>query len=159
MTISVAVAVISTVLSGLLGALVSIIVYGRREQRRFKVDTLKRFAANRYDVKGEEFTRALNEIFVVFNDAPNVMGVLEDFHEKTSNEALITLYKAMCRDTKVKYDRFNDSFFLKPFNTEITSQLPIPDYPDTATHHPQKAIALAQASRELLKRIEEDVVR
>lgn len=115
--------------SGLLGALLSIIVYSRRERRRFKVDTLKRFAANRYDLKGDEFSRALNEVFVVFNENAHVMKELQAFHERVSakepaEDALVRLYKAMCDDVGINYDGFNDSFFLTPFNTKASSQVP-----------------------------------
>lgn len=115
--------------SGLLSALVTIYIYGVREKRKFKMDTLKRFAANRYDVKGAEFTKALNEIFVVFNDSLDVMRMLGEFHKAISsgqpndicNDALLALYKAMCRDLRIKYNTFSDSFFLKPFNTKYNS--------------------------------------
>ena len=92
----------------------------------FRVLTLKKFAANRYDILGEQFTESLNEIFVVFNDSPIVMKELNDFHNivtnrqgtDSANDGLVRLYKAMCKETKIKYDHFNDSFFLKPFNVK-----------------------------------------
>lgn len=126
---SIWVVIAASLLSGVLGALLSIIVYGRREKRRFKVDTLKRFAANRYDLKGDEFSRALNEIYVVFNQNRDVMNALQELHERTtakrpSEDALVRLYKAMCTDVGVAFGDFNDSFFLTPFNTKATSQLP-----------------------------------
>lgn len=119
----------ASLISGLLGALLSITVLGRRETKRFKVDTLKRFAANRYDLKGDEFTRALNEILVVFNKNAKVMRDLQTFHDgatagQARDDALIRLYKSMCDDVGIRYETFNDSFFFKPFNTRASSQLP-----------------------------------
>lgn len=112
-----------SVLSGLLGVLVSVIVYGRRENRRFKIDTLKRFAANRYDLRSAEFSRALNEIFVVFNSSEPVMTALQTYHDTVvarqdprMEDDLIRLYKAMCDEVGISYSNFNDSFFLTPFN-------------------------------------------
>ena len=64
--------IIAAMISGLVGALLSTFVYLKRENRKFKVDTLKRFAANRFDLKGDEFSRALNEIYIVFNDSAKV---------------------------------------------------------------------------------------
>lgn len=121
--------IVASLTSGLLGALLSIVVYSRRERRRVKVDTLKRFAANRYDLKGDEFSRALNEIFVVFNENTRVMKELQAFHERVSakqpaEDPLVQLYKAMCDDVGINYGGFNDSFFLTPFNTKASSQLP-----------------------------------
>ena len=135
MAVTITGAVLTSMASGMLGALLTVIVYGHREKRRLKVDTLKRFAANRYDLKGDEFSRALNEIFVVFNDVPDVMRVLKELHEKIvtgqggqpADDALIRLYKAMCKDTKIKFAQFNDSFFMTPFNPKATRKLLPPD--------------------------------
>ena len=110
--------------SGLVGALISSIIYVRREKRMFKVATLKKFAAHRYHITGDGFSQALNEIFVVFNDSKEVMSALEEFHKvvtgrqgtAASNDGLVKLYKAMCKDAKIKFEHFNDSFFLSPFN-------------------------------------------
>jgi hypothetical protein len=118
---------IANLASGLVGAIITTIVYARRETRKLKVDTLKRFAANRYDLKGDEFSRALNEVFVVFNDDAAVMQSLQRFHDSVTSRSadtedrLIKLYKAMCDATEIKYGDFNDSFFLKPFNTRPES--------------------------------------
>lgn len=119
----VASAVLGGIVSGLLATAISLAVMGKREQRQFKVDTLKRFAGNRYSLKGDEFTRAMNEIQVVFNDHPEIMTALSAFHESVnqkgphSNDRLIKLYKSMCDATGISYAAFNDSFFLRPFNT------------------------------------------
>lgn len=131
MSVSLAVTIVTALLSGLVSAIVSVIIYGRREKRRFKVDTLKRFAANRYDLLGDEFSRALNEIFVVFNDSRDVMRVLAEFHAKVvtgqhrdpKDDTVMRLYKAMCRDTKIRFEDVTDSFFQTPFNTRPNAQL------------------------------------
>jgi hypothetical protein len=89
------------------------------------INSFKRFAANRYNLKGVEFSKAMNEVFVVFNDIPNVMECLSKFHEvivskqptAIADDALIKLFKAMCQATDISYEQFNDAFFLTPFNT------------------------------------------
>ena len=53
----------------------------------FKIATLKKFAANRYDILGGKFTEALNEIFVVFNDCPKVMEELDKFHQNSNYQS------------------------------------------------------------------------
>jgi len=113
----------SSLVSGILGVVISTIYYRRYEKRKTKIDTLTRFVGNRYDLKGAEFSRALNEVFVVFQDSRDVMSALSRFHEKTvasqnSEDDLVRLFKAMCNDVGVKYDQFNDSFFLRPFNVK-----------------------------------------
>jgi len=119
---SIIVTIISSVLSGIVGVIISTIYYRRYEKRRTKIDTLKRFFANRYDLTGDEFSRAINEIFVIFHESPTVMTALSEFHEKVtarqnSENKLLQLLKAMCKDVNIGFDKFNDSFFLKPFNT------------------------------------------
>jgi hypothetical protein len=119
---NVMVTIISSLLSGLFAVIVSTIYYRRYEKRKMKVDTLKRFAGNRYDLKGDEFSKALNEIFIVFQDSPEVMKALSDYHERVTArqkdlDHLIKLFKAMCKVLNIKFEQFNDSFFLRPFNT------------------------------------------
>ena len=87
-----------------------------------RLDALLRFFANRYDLKGDEFSRALNQIFVVFNADPKVMDALSAFHQEVvtrqdAEDALLKLSKAMCKSCDVDFAAFNDAFFLKPFNT------------------------------------------
>lgn len=123
---SILVTIGSSLLSGIVGVVISTIYYRRYEKRRTKIDTLKRFFANRFDLKGDEFSRAINEIFVIFHDSSEVMAALSEFHEKvtsrqSSEDALLRLHKAMCKDVNINFDRFNDSFFLKPFNTKPDS--------------------------------------
>ena len=96
----------------------------RFEARKVKYDTLKGFVANRYDLRGDTFTRAMNEIFVVFNKSPKVMAALSAFHRTAiagdaKNDELVGLFKAMCADLDVSHSQFNDSFFLQPFNPKI----------------------------------------
>lgn len=133
MTITtISITIIASLLSGLAGALLSTIVYIRRESRKFKIDTLKRFAANRFDFKGDEFSRALNEIFVVYNDSSEVMKALAEFHKAITSkqkndvceDALVKLYKSMCDNTSINLKGFNDSFFLTPFNTKPYCMVP-----------------------------------
>lgn len=117
-------AILIALVTGLLGALISTAIYIRRDRRMFKVQTLKKFAANRYYISGDKFSEAVNEIFVVFNDSEEVLGALESFHELVVNgiggqerkDALVKLFKAMCNDTKIKYKDLNNSLFLIPFN-------------------------------------------
>lgn len=125
-------AVLISLVSGLAGALLTVVVLARREHRRSRVETLKRFAANRYDVTGDDFTRVINETFVAFNDSPPVMAALAEFHraavgnagEQTIQDRLVALFKTMCASSGVRLHAFNDSFFLTPFNTRPAAARP-----------------------------------
>jgi hypothetical protein len=117
-TVSIWVAIASSVISGIVGVVVTLVYSHLYEKRRMKLDVLKRFAAYRYDTGGVEFVKAMNEIFIVFQDSRKVMQALADFHRFASpddwRDSLIRLFKAMCGDAGVRVD-FNDSFFLKPY--------------------------------------------
>ncbi len=69
--------ILSSLLSGIIGVVISTIYYRRHEARKIKLDTLTRVIANRYDLKGDEFSRALNEIFVIFQKSNRI--VCENF--------------------------------------------------------------------------------
>ena len=123
--------VLASLVSGLLGALGSTYYYIQYERTRLKKETLRRFAASRYELipgaEGSEgnFSQALNEILVVFNDDPDVMDALSEFYEavhdsgeKVTQRKVVTLFKAMCDATGVKYDEFDDQLLLSPFRLE-----------------------------------------
>lgn len=113
--------VLSSILSGLLGVFISTYYYRRHEDRKYKLSTLQKFVGNRFNLKSEAFTQSLNEIVIVFGDCKNVKLALSKFHESLGNgkeqDALVTLFKSMCEELDVSISEFNDSFFLKPFNT------------------------------------------
>lgn len=113
----------SSLISGIAGVIISIIYYRKNEKQRAKMETLKNFVGYRYYLKGENFTKTLNEIFVVFQDSKDVLEKLNQFHEvvvlqqaDVVNDKLISLFKAMCKDLKINSNRYSESFFLKAFN-------------------------------------------
>lgn len=125
----IAIPFIATVFSGIVGVVVSTGFYVRYERRKEKLETLRRFMGNRYDVVGDEFSRALNEVFVVFKDSPKVMQALSAYHQKVVErqgsdlDELVKLFKSMCDDIGLSYSEFNDSFFLTPFNARPISAI------------------------------------
>lgn len=119
--------IFSSLLSGLLGVIISNIYHKRNEVRRAKLQTLKSLLGNRYDITGDAFTEALNELFVVFYDSKEVIKALIDSHEVSLNDIksrdvanlkLLELFKAMCSNLKINQDPLTDNFFLQPFNTK-----------------------------------------
>ena len=80
--------ILAAIISGLLGIAISITYYRRHEKYLSKLQTLKDFAGYRYDLRGEAFTRAINEIFIVFSDSTKVKQALKKFdagvHLKTA---------------------------------------------------------------------------
>ena len=56
--------IISSLLSGLIGVIVSNKYYHKNEIRRAKLQVFQQLLGNRHDLKGQSFTEALNKIFV-----------------------------------------------------------------------------------------------
>lgn len=116
---------ISALLSGLIGVVISIWYHQRNEIRRAKLRVLQQLLGNRHDIRGQLFTEALNQVFVIFYDSQDVLSALKAFHEvimgaqKTTdlaNQKLLDLFKAMCKHLNIKPEPLTDNFFLQPFN-------------------------------------------
>lgn len=125
-TEEITITIISSLISGIVGVAISTFYYRRYENRKNRMDTFKKFFSNRYDLKGDGFSQALNEIFVVFKNSKQVMETLSQHHKavttgKGSEDELVKLFKAMCRDLDLDASDFNDSFFLTPYNTRPSS--------------------------------------
>ena len=117
--------IIASLISGIIGVIVSIIYYRKHEKYQMKLKTLLAFARYRYDIMGPDFTEALNEIFVTFGDSKKVMEALEKFHNdrmtdqqntELANKLLANLFKEMCNELNIDSKKLGDLFFLNPFN-------------------------------------------
>jgi hypothetical protein len=81
---------------------------------------------NRFDILEDKFTEALNRVFIVFYDAPEVITALKGFHEVTlgvktpelSNQKLLELFKAMLKNVAINPYPLTDTFFLQAFNVK-----------------------------------------
>lgn len=116
---------ISALLSGLLGVGISTWYHQRNEIRRTKLQVLQQLLGNRNDLKGQAFTEALNEVFVVFYDARDVLITLKAFFEvivstqkagPLVDQKLLDLFKAMCKHLRINTEPLTDNFFLQAFN-------------------------------------------
>jgi len=123
MNIPVYIAIISSLLSGLIGVIISSWFYNRLEKRKFKLDTVRRLLGYRYHVTGEGFSRALNEAFIVFADNSEVVKAIENFHvaiispgKPDIDNKLLSVFKAVCKDVNCLPKDINDTYFLKAFN-------------------------------------------
>ncbi len=122
----ISITIISSLISGILAAIISIFYYRRAEKIKAKIETLKNFCGYRYDLRGDNFTKTLNEIFIVFQDSKDVLEKLNQFHEviishqaELANGRLVLLFKAMCNDLKINPNKYSESFFLKAFNVKV----------------------------------------
>ena len=122
------VTVVASLLSGLIGVLVSFKFYERLEKRKLKIETAKKLIGSRYDTGSDGFRTAMNEIFVVYADSNEVMKAMEGFWEalqtpiqnrppNLADDKLLLLLKEVCSDSGITHPKhFNDAFFMRTFN-------------------------------------------
>lgn len=115
--------ILTSLISGLLGAFASAYLFLRYEQKKYRLDTAKKLFGNRYDLNGDEFSRAMNEVYFVFHHNAKVLRAVEalfislDVPGKPQvNDAITTLLKTICDDVGVNYRTLNESYMLKVFN-------------------------------------------
>ena len=102
-------AILTILLSGLSAAVISNWLHDRSSMLSAKRDVLRRFVGNRYLLtspsnisrEGEPFV-ALNEIFVVYAEHPQVIAALKKMHEELGTKGrlvdnIVTLTKAMAK--------------------------------------------------------------
>jgi hypothetical protein len=115
--------VFSSLISGLIGVIISTIFYQRMEKKKLRIDTAKKLIGNRHDLTGQEFTQALNEALIVFSDNKIILQALNELFKNARmpekpdiNETILTLFKAVCADVKLFPKNINDTVFLTAFN-------------------------------------------
>ncbi len=110
-------------LSGIAGVILTLIVQRKTRKTDLKHEVLTKFVENRYDILGEEFTKALNTIYHLFSKDKDVIKELKAFYEvasrpipfkQSANNKLKNLYVAMCKSLNIS--PMEDELFLTPFN-------------------------------------------
>jgi hypothetical protein len=114
-------------LSGIVGIFISAAYYRRYENRRLKLDLIRRLAGTRHQVAaiGDEmsydaFFTPLNEVFVVFHDEPKVIAALDTFKRELhipvrQEENLPRLFRALFASMGLRQEWLNDQFIMMPF--------------------------------------------
>lgn len=87
------------------------------------MDVLRNFVGYRYNLSGDNFTKTLNEIFVVFSNSPDIQNKVKNLHDTLTsgqnhlaNDRLYELFKAMCKDLGINTSKIEESSFIKAFN-------------------------------------------
>ena len=120
--------IISSLISGILGVIISTLYYKKAERRKEKMNLIMQLFGNRYDINGDRFSEALNSIVIVFHDSDDVIKKVKALHDIASanapnksvqiNYALIDLFKALVMDVKLGNKELNESFMLSVFNNK-----------------------------------------
>ncbi|APQ96454.1 DUF6680 family protein [Clostridium botulinum] len=122
---SISFTLLCSMISGIIGVIISNIYYKKYEKKKLKFDVLKNIMGYRYIMTTMEPTKedhyffsALNEVFIVYNDCPQVIEAIKKYHDNLSNLSnLLDLIKRMCDELKIDYSFINDEFINKPFRT------------------------------------------
>lgn len=114
------VTVVSSLISGILGVIISNLYYKRQQSRQTKINLLIDIFAYRFQLNetssGKELTSALNKIIIVFNNNEKVMEKYKNFisilqSNRNKDDNLIWLLKEMCDDVNISYKFMSDELF------------------------------------------------
>lgn len=129
------VTILSSLFSGLVATcitlLVTHIINKKQEKRNFKIQLFKDIIAYRTDIVPNciptgNFQKAVNQVFIAYNDCPEVLKAFEQFRKnviyksntKVENDQiidnLVMLLKAMAQEIKIDFSFSNDDLFTKP---------------------------------------------
>lgn len=115
--------VVSSLVSGMVGVIVSMWYFYKLERHKQKLDLARRILGNRFSISGDAFSCAMNEVIAVFADSTEVlsgMGRLYEAlqaHGKPNAEgALIDFLKVICKSSGLSQAVLNDGYLLKTFN-------------------------------------------
>lgn len=126
---------LSSLFSGILATCITLVATNilrrREEKKNFKMKIFKDVIAYRTDITNTlistgNLQKALNQVFIAYNDCPEVLESFEVFRKSVmyrgesdkENEKiidnLVVLLKAMAKATDVDYSFSNDDLFTKP---------------------------------------------
>lgn len=121
--------------SGILATIITLVVTEclRRKHAKYeyKMAIFREAVAYRTDIANGavstgNFQKAMNQVFVAYNDCPKVLAAFEEFRKAVlykvnpaiENEkvisALVVLFKEMAKELKIDYTFSNDDLFTKP---------------------------------------------
>ena len=115
--------VCAIIFSGIAGVILTIIVQRKLIKYDLKYAVLINFVENRYDIRGENFTKAINRIYLDYAKDIDVINAVQEFHRAISNKSvssdlanskLYEIYSKMCKNLKI--EPMGETLFLMPFN-------------------------------------------
>ncbi|MBI2355144.1 MAG: hypothetical protein HYV06_08965 [Deltaproteobacteria bacterium] len=120
---AIVVAIISSLISGLVGVAVSAWFFYKLERHKLKLDLARRLLGNRFSILGDNFSCAMNEVIAVFADSPEVLEKMGRLYEAlqvpgkpNANGALMDFLKAVCKSSGLTQATLNDGYLIKTLN-------------------------------------------
>lgn len=115
--------IISSLVSGIVGAVLSVWYFYKLERHKLKLDLARRLLGNRYSITGDAFSCAMNEVIAVFSDSEEVLSkmsrlfeALQTHGKPNADGALIDFLKEVCKASGLSQVTLNDGYFIKTFN-------------------------------------------
>ncbi|MDC5503310.1 hypothetical protein NRA38_14055 [Acinetobacter baumannii] len=115
--------IIASLLSGILGSILSLIYMNRMEKRKLKIDLTKQLLGNRFSIKGEQFSSAMNQVIAIFYDEPKVLKRLEELLSclkdpmgENVDDIFIDFLQECCIASKIYNHKLERSLYLETFN-------------------------------------------
>ena len=111
--------VCAIIFSGIAGVILTIIVQRKLTKYDLKYTVLINFVENRYDIRGENFTKAINRIYLDYAKDIEVINAVQEFHRVISNKPvsmdlanakLYEIYSKMCENLRIA--PMSDTLFL-----------------------------------------------
>lgn len=122
-TDAVLVTIFSSLISGIVGVSVSTWYFYKLERHKLKLDLARRLLGNRYNINGDTFSCAMNEVIAVFADSEDVLSKMARLYDALQVEgkpnadgALIEFLKSVCKASGLTQATLNDTYLLKTFN-------------------------------------------
>ncbi len=120
--------IVGSLISGIIGVIISIIYHRKYETRSIKLSVLRNVFSYKFQLsydssKRKEFNKSINEIPIVFHDSRSVLIAHKNLYEALNNKnkdekecdrRFIELYKSMLKDLKLDLDKYiSDEEFLR----------------------------------------------
>lgn len=121
--IQITVTIVSAIISGILGVVISNIYNNRQQKKKLKLDLVTGMLGYGWQAlpnacDNGAFCYYINQIFIVFNDSKEIITAYEDFKANYNTdqryEKYLKLLKLIMNNVGIKYNNVNDTQFLNP---------------------------------------------
>lgn len=117
--------IFASLLSGILGSILSLIYMNRMEKRKLKINLTRQLLGHRFSIQGEQFSSAMNQVIAIFHDEPRVLKRLEKLHsclkdpmKRNVHDAFIDFLQECCIASKIYNQELERSLYIETFNAK-----------------------------------------
>lgn len=115
--------VISSLLSGILGVIISAFYYSKKEKKNIQVNLVTELFGNRNKLTSDIFNNALNKVPVVFCESSVIIEeyiklhdyLLKEHKPKDINNQLFLFLNLLVKHTKLSKNGFSDEIILRVY--------------------------------------------